>query len=73
VSPADLADTDVAVAEPELARRPGRAARDHALARYGLDRFLSDWDALLGDAVLGDAAGGRADRTPVATATTGRS
>ena len=25
----------------------GRAARAHALARYGLDRFLADWDALL--------------------------
>jgi glycosyltransferase involved in cell wall biosynthesis len=61
------------VAEPELARRMGTAARAHARARYGLDRFLSDWDALLGDVVVGDAAGGRPVRTPVAAAPTGRS
>jgi glycosyltransferase involved in cell wall biosynthesis len=67
------------VAEPELARRMGTAARAHALARYGLDRFLADWDAVLRDTVLGEVAGGPApvrtpaDRTPVAAATTGRS
>lgn len=29
----------------------GRAARDHALAHFGLGRFLSEWDALLRDVV----------------------
>jgi glycosyltransferase involved in cell wall biosynthesis len=35
------------VAEPEAARLMGKAARESALSRYGLGRFLSDWDALL--------------------------
>jgi hypothetical protein len=35
------------VAEPERAREAGRAARAAALGRYGLERFLADWDALL--------------------------
>jgi hypothetical protein len=35
------------VAEPELARERGLAARHAALGRYGLDRFLADWDGLL--------------------------
>lgn len=33
--------------EPETARLAGKAARAHALDRYGLPRFLSDWDGLL--------------------------
>ena len=33
--------------EPESARRLGERARQVALARYGLDRFLADWDRLL--------------------------
>jgi hypothetical protein len=33
--------------EPEEARLAGKAAREHALERYGLARFLVDWDALL--------------------------
>ncbi|HEX8628341.1 MAG TPA: glycosyltransferase [Catenuloplanes sp.] len=33
--------------EPEAARRLGARAREVALARYGLDRFLADWDRLL--------------------------
>jgi glycosyltransferase involved in cell wall biosynthesis len=37
------------VAEPELTRRRGTAAREFALAHYGLDRFLADWDRLLDD------------------------
>ncbi|UWZ34054.1 glycosyltransferase [Dactylosporangium roseum] len=32
---------------PEEARRIGAAGRAAALARYGLDRFLADWDHLL--------------------------
>lgn len=35
------------VADPGLARRTGDAARRTALARYGLDRFLADWDERL--------------------------
>jgi Glycosyl transferases group 1 len=35
------------VADPDLARERGHAARRHALARYGLDRFLDDWNHLL--------------------------
>lgn len=33
--------------EPEHARAVGRAAREAALSRYGLKRFLDDWDVLL--------------------------
>lgn len=36
-------------ADPEAARRAGLAAREAALARYGLRRFLSDWDELIGE------------------------
>jgi glycosyltransferase involved in cell wall biosynthesis len=35
------------LAEPEEARIAGKAARAGALDRYGLDRFLADWDRLL--------------------------
>ena len=35
------------VTDPEQARLMGKAARAAATARYGLDRFLADWDALL--------------------------
>ncbi|MGK5642383.1 glycosyltransferase [Streptomyces sp. URMC 126] len=35
------------VAEPERARETGLAARKAALARYGLPRFLDDWDRLI--------------------------
>lgn len=35
------------VASPERARRMGEAARDAALARYSLQRFLDDWDVVL--------------------------
>jgi hypothetical protein len=35
------------VADPERARMLGKAARVAATARYGLERFLADWDALL--------------------------
>jgi glycosyltransferase involved in cell wall biosynthesis len=33
--------------DPEQARQMGKAARESALSRYGLARFLADWDALL--------------------------
>jgi glycosyl transferase family 1 len=35
------------VADPDEARERGHAARAAALERYGLERFLADWDALL--------------------------
>jgi glycosyltransferase involved in cell wall biosynthesis len=35
------------VRDPEEARERGRAARAAALERYGLDRFLADWDRVL--------------------------
>jgi hypothetical protein len=35
------------LADPERAREAGRAARAAALERFGLKRFLADWDALL--------------------------
>ncbi len=35
--------------DPEEAHERGRAARAAALRRYGLDRFLSDWDDLLAE------------------------
>ena len=37
------------VANPEEARRRGAAAREAALARYGLGRFLDRWDEILED------------------------
>ncbi len=37
--------------EPEVARYMGRRARVAALARFGLGRFLDDWDTLLERAV----------------------
>ena len=35
------------VADPDEARERGQVARAVALARYGLDRFLADWDEVL--------------------------
>ena len=40
------------VANPALARRAGSAGRRHVLRRYGLTRFLRDWDDLL-EAITG--------------------
>lgn len=37
------------VDDPEQARAMGKAGRAHALERYGLARFLADWDALLAE------------------------
>lgn len=39
------------LADPEEARVRGKAAREAALARYGLGRFLTDWDQLLEEVV----------------------
>lgn len=35
--------------DPDAARLSGKAARAAALERYGLDRFLADWDRLLAE------------------------
>jgi hypothetical protein len=35
------------IADPDEAREMGARAREAALARYGLERFLADWDDLL--------------------------
>jgi Glycosyl transferases group 1 len=37
------------LAEPDAARLAGKAARSAALERYGLARFLADWDRLLAE------------------------
>jgi len=37
------------LADPGRARLAGMAAREHALGRYGLGRFLRDWDRLLAE------------------------
>jgi hypothetical protein len=39
------------VGDPSRARAMGQAARDAALARHGLQRFLSDWDTALHEVV----------------------
>jgi len=45
------------LADPDEARARGRIAREVALERYGLERFLRDWDAVLGE--ITEAAGVR--------------
>jgi glycosyltransferase involved in cell wall biosynthesis len=37
--------------EPEAARDAGFAARTYALERFGLERFLADWDDLLSEVI----------------------
>jgi hypothetical protein len=58
------------IAEPELARQLGTAARAYALHRYGLTTFLDRWDAVLGQAT---EDGRRRAPQPAAAATIGRS
>ncbi len=41
------------VHDPGLAQAVGAAAREAALSRYGLGRFLADWDGLLAEAATG--------------------
>jgi glycosyltransferase involved in cell wall biosynthesis len=46
--PAELADRGRQwLDDPAAAAEAGAAARAHALERYGLERFLADWDALV--------------------------
>jgi glycosyltransferase involved in cell wall biosynthesis len=51
----DVADAALRrlVGDPEMAAVMGKAAREAALARYGLARFLADWDALLAEVTGG--------------------
>lgn len=61
--PDDLARAvDRFLTDPGLARATGRVARDHARARYGLDRFLADWETLIAD-VTGRSPGVTAGST----------
>ncbi|PNH83568.1 glycosyltransferase [Arthrobacter sp. AFG20] len=46
------------VNDPEEARRRGKAAREAALERYGLERFLADWDEVLADLAPTDLGDG---------------
>jgi hypothetical protein len=41
------------VAEPELAAAMGKRGREYALQRYGLARFLADWDRVLAEVTRG--------------------
>lgn len=45
------------LAVPEAARLAGEAAREHVRARYGLDRFLDEWDQVLAFVARASAAG----------------
>jgi glycosyltransferase involved in cell wall biosynthesis len=45
-------------ADPDRARTAGARAREHALARFGLDRFLHDWDDVLAGAVAEQSTAG---------------
>jgi len=48
--PDELVDAAVRLmADPDAARAMGGAGRAFALAHYGLDRFLGDWDLLLAE------------------------
>lgn len=38
---------EIELATRWLGRRPGKAARDFAMAHFGLDRFLADWDHVI--------------------------
>ncbi|SDQ04055.1 glycosyltransferase [Quadrisphaera sp. DSM 44207] len=44
------------MADPAEARERGLAGREHALVRFGLGRFLADWDAVLHEVASGAAA-----------------
>jgi hypothetical protein len=41
--------------DPDAARAAGDAARAHAKERFGLERFLADWDDLLLEEVTAGA------------------
>ena len=59
--------------DPDAAREIGVIARQAALDRYGLARFLRDWDTLLGDVGLRRGRLGRSRPVPVSVGPDGRS
>ncbi|MDF2573974.1 MAG: glycosyl transferase [Agromyces sp.] len=59
--------------DPDAAAQIGATARQAALDRYGLPRFLRDWDTLLGDLGLPRARHDRATRESVSAGSNGRS
>ena len=56
----------VLLADPGEAASRGRIAREAALARYGLARFLGDWDAVLDDALARRPRSPQASRMGIA-------
>ncbi|MCY1676133.1 glycosyltransferase [Pseudarthrobacter sp. SL88] len=56
------------VANPDEARRRGVAAREAALARYGLGKFQDSWDGLLADLARSPSARHRPDGKILVTA-----
>jgi glycosyltransferase involved in cell wall biosynthesis len=44
------------ISDPGLAAQAGRIAREAATARYGLQRFIDDWDSLLREVVHAQSA-----------------
>ncbi|ROP73431.1 glycosyl transferase family 1 [Frigoribacterium sp. PhB107] len=59
------------VADPDAARAAGEVARAHALERYGLGRFLAEWDAVL-EAVIADGPRAAAGAAGTSTSTNER-
>lgn len=55
------------IADPAEARRRGRNARRFARRRYGLQRFLTEWDQLLQSTVASGAAPATGSRTSLLT------
>jgi glycosyltransferase involved in cell wall biosynthesis len=54
------------VHDPAEAQVVGEAARATALSRYGLSRFLADWDKLLSEAAASTGNAVEPARTPAA-------
>ena len=54
------------IAEPELARRWGDAARRTARQRFGIERFIADWDRVLRRVADRPSAGPVPSRVPTA-------
>jgi glycosyltransferase involved in cell wall biosynthesis len=44
-----IAETRALIADPQRAREAGLAAREYACRRFGLERFLTDWNRILED------------------------
>lgn len=71
--PEDLAAAiRLLVHEPSLARQTGLSARAAALGRFGLSRFLGEWDGILGAVTRTDATGATANASAGADRRPGR-